>query len=210
MNNWELAKKDLANQMTLATFNDLFKDALLIKESSGVFTISVPSASVKARIEGRLNGQVGRTLASVVGKPARAVFVVNGGAPPIPKKKAVKPTQPKGNDLPIAVRDKRKAGRYFIDTVFIRGGYAAKVGAGGIAVYNILAASADNDYQDCYPSYAKIADLAGISKSQAKIKIKELEVLNIISIEVRRNPNNPKLNDSNLFTLLDDEKWVKL
>lgn len=207
---WEQAKKDLKLGMGEATYNTLLLSAELLKQEGDVYIIGVPSHSIRDKIEGHLSGAIDKALSNVAGKPISVRLKVTDSPRKPAGRVAKNPPPPDDEDLPGSVRDKRKPGRYYIDNRFIRGGYAAKVGPGGIAAYNVLVASADNDYQDCFPSYGKIAELGGMSKTQAKNKIKELEGLNIISVERRKNPNNPKLNDSNLFTLIDDKEWKKL
>lgn len=206
---WEQTKKDLRLGMGEATYNTLLLSAELLKQEGDVYIIGVPSHSIRDKIEGHLSGVMVKTLSSVVGKPVKIAFKVANEKKPAGRV-AKNPPPPDDEDLPGSVRDKRKPGRYYIDNVFIRGGYAARVGPGGIAAYNVLTASADNDHQDCFPSYGKIAELSGMSRAQAIKKVKELEALNIIEVEIRKNPSSPKRNDSNLFTLIDDKEWVKL
>lgn len=207
---WERAKEDLRLSVGQESiYNDLFLKSELLGQEGDTYIVGVSSHLVRERIEGRLNGLVVRVLSNAVGKPVKVTFKVASEKKPAGRVGKYPPS-PDDEDLPGSVRDKRKPGRYYIDNIFIRGGYAARVGPGGIAVYSVLAASADNDYQDCFPSYGKIAELSGMSKTQAKNKIKELEALNIVSVERRKSPNNPKINDSNLFTLIDDKEWKRL
>ncbi len=209
---WKESREALKLQMTKATYDSLIEPIRFVSELNSIYTLGIISASVKERLENMPIGQaVNRAIVDITGGPVTVEYVIIDGESPPSRGKAKKLIHPPDDeDLPGSVRDKRKPGRYYIDNRFIRGGYAARVGPGGIAVYNILAASADNDYQDCFPSYGKIAELGGMSKTQAKNKIKELEALNIVSVERRKNPSNPKINDSNLFTLIDDKEWKKL
>lgn len=208
---WEQAKVSLRESMTQATYNDLINPIHLVGLTGSAYTLGVPSASAKERLENMPIGKaINQMLISILGGPATVKYVVVDEKPLPNRGKVKKDTSPEDEDLPGSVRDKRKPGRYYIDNIFIRGGYAARVGPGGIAAYNVLTASADNDHQDCFPSYGKIAELSGMSRAQAIKKVKELEALNIIEVEIRKNPSSPKRNDSNLFTLIDDKEWVKL
>lgn len=207
---WEKAKKDLKGQMTSTIYNNLIEPIHLVSCNHYTYTLGTNSSSIKDRLENMPIGQaIERALVCSVGGPVTVEYILIEESPP-PNRVDKEAPQQAEQDPNIQIRDHRKPGRYYIDSVFVRGGYAAKIGPGGVTVYNILVASADNDYQDCYPSYGKIAELGGMSKTQAKNKIKELEGLNIISVERRKNPNNPKINDSNLFTLINDKEWKKL
>lgn len=108
-----------------------------------------------------------------------------------------------GNDEILQVRDKRANNRYFIDNVLLRGGWGAKLGPHGIAVYNAIALHADNDTQVAYPSYKKIADLTGMSPRQVPRELEKLARYRIIHIESRAAERK-----SSLITLLDEGEWI--
>ncbi len=94
---------------------------------------------------------------------------------------------------------KGTGGRFFIDNVFFRGNWAMVVGPYGIAVYNVLALHADAITQTCWPSYETIAELAGMSRSQAAEVIRDLAIRRIIRIG--------KKNRHNVYTLLHPDEW---
>ena len=79
------------------------------------------------------------------------------------------------------VRDKRRPLWFSIDNVFLRGGYAHKVGPTGLAVYAGIALHVNLETQSGYPSHDTIARLTGMSQRQVARKVKELRDLNIIA-----------------------------
>ncbi len=74
---------------------------------------------------------------------------------------------------PYQIRDRRGGNRYYVDNVFLRGGWAARVGVYALAVYNVLAMFADGDEQAAWPSYQTMADLTGMSRRHAMRAIAE-------------------------------------
>ena len=74
---WQSTLGELKLQMTQATFNTWLKDACLISEKSGRFTIGVRNAYAKDWLENRLADMIMRTLAAVVGAPVEVEFVVH-------------------------------------------------------------------------------------------------------------------------------------
>ena len=87
------------------------------------------------------------------------------------------------SDAKIEVRDLRDGDWYWIHRAVIRG-YAQKVGAIGIAVYNFLSSLADSD-QECFPSQKYVAKSLGYSRATISKTIKVLERSGLIKIEKR-------------------------
>ncbi len=102
----------------------------------------------------------------------------------------------------MQVRDRRGPERYFIDNIFMRGGWAAAVGPYGIAVYDCLALHADADNQDAWPSRATIGRLTGMSSKTAGNKMIELAKHNIIKVESGKAKGRP-----NTVYLLASSEW---
>ena len=98
------------------------------------------------------------------------------------------------------VRDRRGGDRYFVDNLFLRGGYAARVGAYGIAVYNALCLFANADTQEAWPSHRTIARLTGMSRMQVTRCIHDLVAMNLVQVE-------GVIGRSNTYTLLHRESW---
>jgi hypothetical protein len=105
----------------------------------------------------------------------------------------------------VKIRDLRSK-FYQIDNEFISGGYAAAVGVYGIAVYNVLAAFANNGSQQAWPSHKTIAELVGCSRRKVIDAVRDLERFNIIQVQGRLNENGGKT--SNMVTLIDRSEWT--
>lgn len=106
----------------------------------------------------------------------------------------------------IKIRDRRGNNRFFIDNIFLRGGWGATLGPHCIAVYNAIALHADADEQSGYPSYATIARLTGMSERQAMREIAKLEEYKIIQKEPRTKEDGGQ--SSNDYTLLSPDQWL--
>jgi biotin operon repressor len=85
------------------------------------------------------------------------------------------------NQEKIEIRDLRNGDWYWVHKVVIQG-YAQKVGAIGIAVYNFLSSLADGR-QICFPSQKYIAERLGYSRSYVNETLKLLEKNGLIKIE---------------------------
>lgn len=85
------------------------------------------------------------------------------------------------NKQRIEVRDLRNGDWYWIHKAVIQG-YTQKVGAIGIAVYNLLASLAGRG-QGCFPSQKYIARSLGYSRSYINEILKVLERNGLIRIE---------------------------
>jgi biotin operon repressor len=85
------------------------------------------------------------------------------------------------NQQTFTVRDLRNGDWYWIHKAVIQE-YTRKVGAVGIAVYNLLASMADSD-QGCFPSQKYIARCLGYSRSYVNETLKALERNGLIRIE---------------------------
>jgi len=81
------------------------------------------------------------------------------------------------------VRGRRNGDWYWIDRAVIQK-YAQKIGAVGIAVYNLLASLADRN-QSCFPSQKYIAECLGYSRPYINRTLKLLESNGLIKIERR-------------------------
>jgi len=112
------------------------------------------------------------------------------------------------DDKPFQIRDRRGGNRYFIDNAFLRGGWGAKIGPYGIAIYNALAMFADADAQSAWPSYQTIADLTGMSRRQAIRKVDKLAGYHIINKQERDDPKTESRNQTNLIILLHPNEWT--
>jgi hypothetical protein len=88
-------------------------------------------------------------------------------------------------DIKNEIRDMRDGDWYWIDKAVLSF-YARKLGASGIAVYNVLAYFANTKTQTCFPTQQAIAELLGLSKRTIIRKIKLLEKLNLIKVERKR------------------------
>jgi len=85
------------------------------------------------------------------------------------------------NEQRFDIRDLRNGGWYWIPKAVIQE-YTQKVGAIGIAVYNLLASLADRG-QGCFPSQKYIAKSLGYSRSYINETLKALERNGLIRIE---------------------------
>lgn len=104
----------------------------------------------------------------------------------------------------IEVRTMSDGGWFFVDTALVLE-YGKEIGAYGIAVYNVLAAYANNQSQECSPSYQTIADALDCSRRKVIDCINKLLEFNIIS-RVHRTHSNGVPN-SNIITLLRKSEW---
>ena len=106
----------------------------------------------------------------------------------------------------IEIRDARAGDRYFIDNALLRSGLGARIGPYGIAVYNALALHAHGSTQDCWPSYATIAEMTGMSRRHVISKIAQLQELGLVAKETRVAEDG--LQQSNVYVLLDKSSWA--
>jgi len=100
---------------------------------------------------------------------------------------------------PFQVQDRRRKGFFMIDNEFIDR-FGPLIGAGGIAVVNVLARFA-NQESACFPSQSTIARLTALSRMQVSREIKKLKGLGLIAVEQQFAPNGAQR--SNLYILLD-------
>ena len=105
-------------------------------------------------------------------------------------------SQKKG-DGGFAVKD-RRPGFAMIDNALIDD-YGPTIGAYGIAAYCILVRFARADGTDAYPSYQKVAELMGTSRSTAIRAIKKLVGLGLIEKEGRKSKGESL---SNIYILV--------
>lgn len=78
-----------------------------------------------------------------------------------------------------------------------------------ILVYLILCYHANNDTDQCYPGIRKIAGETRLSKNTVNTAIEGLIDKRYITKTQRKNPDNPKQNFSNLYTINTQYKYVK-
>ncbi len=203
---WEKTLTLLRGQMTQATYDYLLAGSSLagvqkplMSDDPDLYRIEVQSDLAADLLVKRQKDPITRALAAVVGSPVEVEFTVAPDG---------QPEAEADSDGRLNVRDRRKPKRLYIDNVFFRGGYAAKVGPYGIAIYAALAMHADNYTQEAWPSYNTLADLTGMSRRQVIRKVAELAELNLVAIETRIN--SKKFYDSNVIALLDDSEWKKI
>lgn len=106
---------------------------------------------------------------------------------------------PHHQDISIEVADRRKHGYFTIDNVLLDV-YGKELGPYGIAVYAALARFANRD-EECWPSYATIAERTGVSRSQIIRMLAKLVELKIVAVTPRYNEKGEQT--SNLYMLLD-------
>lgn len=85
------------------------------------------------------------------------------------------------NNTKIEVRDLRNGDWYWIHKRVLKE-YASKVGATGVAVYNLLASFANKD-QSCFPSQKYIGKHLGYSRATVNKAVKLLERHGLVRIE---------------------------
>lgn len=71
----------------------------------------------------------------------------------------------------------------------------------GFSVYTALCFYTNKQNRSCYPKIKTLAKFAHLSESSVKRGLKELADLGIIEIAHRKDPDNPKKNLSNLYTI---------
>ncbi|MCC6454461.1 MAG: hypothetical protein IT328_05920 [Caldilineaceae bacterium] len=103
----------------------------------------------------------------------------------------------------IEVNDGREFPFFIIGNALITD-YGAKIGAYGVAVYNVLAMYAGQSDKS-WPSYQKIADLIGISRQKAFDTVALLVDLGLVTKKNRYNDSGDKT--SNLYTLTKQAAW---
>ena len=108
-------------------------------------------------------------------------------------------------DPRLIVRDLRATHYHSIHDSFILGGWAAKLKAHGMAVYEVLVMHG-NRTGVAWPSYARIAELTGMSRRQVIRKVGELEALRLIHVDERIKVSGEP--DTCLITLLDPSEWL--
>ena len=88
-------------------------------------------------------------------------------------------------DEPIIVRDRRNGDWYWIHRRVLTE-YGPKVGAGGIAIYSILASCANHIKQNCWPSIRSMAKMLDCSPYLIKEKTKVLEKYKLVKVLRRK------------------------
>lgn len=98
----------------------------------------------------------------------------------------------------VEVQDKRQHPFYLIYNEVIEL-FGPKIGAYGLAVYNVLVYYA-NERQEAWPSYQAIADQLGISRRKVVSTIDLLVAVGLIDRQQRKSPSGDLT--SNVYTLL--------
>lgn len=171
-NIWVQTQKDLGQQMAQATYNNLIKDARLVGSEDGTYTVEVQSDKAKDWLEHRLNGVVERALSGVVGKPVRAVFVVE--AEMMPESKG--PTRVKLEGFTPAV-----------DSL------AREVGLISAAIYGVIWRYCQMNSRTCYASQATIANRLGLARATVNRRVKSLEIEGYIRCLNRKEKGDSKV-----------------
>lgn len=104
------------------------------------------------------------------------------------------------------IRDARSKNWFYLDNEILEvyGGKDKEdkgIGIHAIGVYMVLAKHANNDTQQCKPSYQTIATILGVSRNTVITAIKTLEKACIISIEQRISHEKNKPTTTNIYTL---------
>lgn len=171
-NIWVQTQKDLGHQMAQATYNNLIKDARLVGAEDGTYTVEVQSDKAKDWLEHRLNGVVERALSGVVGKPVRAVFVVE--AERMPERKG--PT-----------RVKLEGFTPVVDSL------AREVGLISAAIYGVIWRYCQMNSRTCYASQATIANRLGLARATVNRRVKSLEIEGYIRCLNRKEKGDSKV-----------------
>ena len=108
------------------------------------------------------------------------------------------------NPTPFIVRDQRRKGFFTVDNEIIDK-HSARLGAYGIAVYNVLCRYCDNETQKVRPlSQRDIAAILNISHGQVGISLRELTEAGCIYVDTPACPAPGKIS---AVTLLDVKNW---
>jgi hypothetical protein len=202
---WSNVLTDLRSQMTQAVFDANLAGSKARINSHGL-VVTLPSEHIRERLTHQAIGdQVRRMVKSHYGPDIDIEFVTCEQLDPVELPSDRDIQQVENYNGKFQVRDRRGGNRYFIDNIFLRSGYGAKVGPYGIAIYNALALHTDAEHQEAWPSYETLAILTGMTRRYAIKKFKELEALNIISVERRKAPNGN--NSPNVTTLIHPDFW---
>ncbi|MBA7525013.1 hypothetical protein ES705_17158 [subsurface metagenome] len=76
-------------------------------------------------------------------------------------------------------------------------------------VYTVLCYYANNDKSECFPKIKTIAEKASCSDRKVPDAVKELVKHGYIMKEARKRADNPKVNTSNLYTILVQYNYIK-
>lgn len=104
------------------------------------------------------------------------------------------------------IRDNSESGHFRIDSVLVWEDWGKLLGPYGFMVYAVLVCLANNETQECWPSYQFIADKTGMSRRQISREIRKLVKYNLIEREQRRLPGKKELG-TNLYRLLHYSDW---
>ncbi len=111
-------------------------------------------------------------------------------------------SKPNTNLVP---RQRQRKGWFSVDNDLFRGGWAAEIGAYGVAVYSAIAMHADSKTQKATPSIPTLQRLSGISEGRVRKATVELAAWNIIHVRPRMTSRRCT---SNEYTLLDKSVWL--
>src|SRR5690242_19769544 len=94
-----------------------------------------------------------------------------------------------------------RPGHFFQLTNDLLDVYGPKIGAIGVAVYNVLARHADHTTGECWPSIPRIARTLALCQATVKKYLHRLAIVGLITITPRRDEAGDPT--SNLYTLCD-------
>lgn len=93
------------------------------------------------------------------------------------------PSMPKPDPDSFKVINRKKKKYFQVENELYRNGHAARMKPLGLTIYLCLTMHADYQTGECWPSYATLAELCGMSKRSAQNYIKSLEELGYIQIK---------------------------
>jgi DNA-binding Lrp family transcriptional regulator len=110
-------------------------------------------------------------------------------------------------DKQSEIRDSRAKDWFYLDNELLEvfGGKDKGdkgIGIHAMGVYMVLAKHANNDTQQCKPSYQTIATILGVARNTVITAIKTLEKAGVISIEQRISHEKNKPTTTNIYTLM--------
>lgn len=103
-----------------------------------------------------------------------------------------------GGELEVEIRDNREWTFTIIENAIFEN---EKVTYKGLLTYLSLCSYGNKETHTCYPTIKSLAKRAKVSPDTVKRGLRELDELDIIDIEYRKDLNNPKKNTSNLYTI---------
>ena len=131
-------------------------------DGGDALTVYIPDEQRFGSLNGRANRLIEQAAKTISGRVINVSLELKEPVPQASNGQAAKGSSAEKDVLQI--RDARGSKRYFIDNVFLRGGWGAAVGPYGIAIYDAIALHADGESQDGWPSYSTLAKITGMSR----------------------------------------------